>query len=193
MLASVNNRSGCVSWKYDVPICSVGMCDASANTGAPLRLASYNPWIRCVLPGPELPAHTARRPVSCASADAANAPASSLCTCAHSMPFWRRIASTIGLRLSPTTPYTRSTPACTRTSTSCSAMFMARLVRSLADDRERQQRRNEEVRYVDHLADFEVDGDAADRVGLLTRVAVLGAQVVDHVEQRVARGNREVL
>jgi hypothetical protein len=37
--------------------------------------------MRWVLPGPQLPAHTASRPVSCASAAAAKAPTSSLRTC----------------------------------------------------------------------------------------------------------------
>ncbi len=63
-LASTNSRSGWVSWKKDVPIWAVGMCEASARTGAPLRFASYSPWMRCVLPGPQLPAHTASRPVT---------------------------------------------------------------------------------------------------------------------------------
>ena len=44
------------------------------------------------LPGPQLPAHTASSPVSCAAAPAANAPPSSLRTCTHSMPSVRRIA-----------------------------------------------------------------------------------------------------
>ena len=38
------------------------------------------------MPGPQLPAHTASRPVSMASAPAAKAPASSLRTWTHSMP-----------------------------------------------------------------------------------------------------------
>jgi hypothetical protein len=33
-----------------VPICSDGMCEASASTGAPPRCASYVPCTRCVLP-----------------------------------------------------------------------------------------------------------------------------------------------
>ena len=87
-----------------MPTWTLGICDAIASTGAPVRCASYRPWIRWVFPGPQLPAQTARRPVSCASAAAANAPASSLRTCTQSMPSARRIASTTGLRLSPTTP-----------------------------------------------------------------------------------------
>src|SRR4029453_10136804 len=101
-----------------------GMCEAIASTGTPLRWASYSPWIRWVFPGPQLPAQTASRPVRCASAAAAKAPASSLRTWIHSMPSGRRIASTKGFRLSPTTPYTRVTPAWTRTSTSCSATVL---------------------------------------------------------------------
>ena len=54
------------------------------------------------------PAQTARRPVSSASAAAANAPASSCRTCTHAMSTpssrARRTASTTGLRLSPTIP-----------------------------------------------------------------------------------------
>jgi hypothetical protein len=37
------------------------------------------------------------------------------------MPSWRRTASTTGLRLSPTTPYMRRTPAASRISTNWSA------------------------------------------------------------------------
>jgi hypothetical protein len=80
------------------------MCEAIASTGVPLRCASYTPLIKCRLPGPELPAHTASCPVTCASAAAANAAVSSCRTCTHSMPSVRRTASTIGLRLSPTMP-----------------------------------------------------------------------------------------
>lgn len=100
----MKTRSGWVSWKNPVPICFDVMCEASANTGAPVRCASYRPWIKWVFPGPQLPAHTASRPVSCASAAAAKAAASSLRTCIHSMPSVRRTASTIGFRLSPTNP-----------------------------------------------------------------------------------------
>ncbi len=39
-LHSTNSRSGWVSWKKPVPICGLGMCDAMASTGAPLRCAS---------------------------------------------------------------------------------------------------------------------------------------------------------
>src|SRR5699024_8038315 len=87
---------------------SDGMCEAIASTGAPSRCASNRPWIRCVLPGPQEPAHTASFPVSRASAPAAKAPASSLRTCTHSMPSVVRTASTTGLSESPTTPESRS-------------------------------------------------------------------------------------
>ena len=85
------------------------MCGEREDTGAPERCASMTPWIRWVLPGPQLPAHTASRPVSCASADAANAAASSLWTCTQSMPPLadpplRRTASLNALRLSPDQP-----------------------------------------------------------------------------------------
>lgn len=62
-------------------------------------------------------------PVIWASAPAANAAVSSWRTWIQSMAALRRIASTTGLRLSPTTPYSRSTPARTRMSTNCSATF----------------------------------------------------------------------
>jgi len=42
---------GCVSWKYPVPTSEPGMWAARARTGAPLRWASYNPLMRCRLPG----------------------------------------------------------------------------------------------------------------------------------------------
>ena len=75
---------------------------------APERCASYRPLMRCRLPGPHEPAQTASRPVSCASAPAAKAAASSWRTCTQSMPpspaAVRRTASTTGLRLSPTIP-----------------------------------------------------------------------------------------
>ena len=57
-----------------------------------------------MLPGPQLPAQTASRPVSCASAEAAKAAASSLCTWIQSISPLRRIASLKELRLSPTIP-----------------------------------------------------------------------------------------
>src|ERR1035437_5700841 len=69
---SVKSRSGWVSWKYCVPICSLGMCEAIARTGTRERFASYRPLMRCRLPGPHDPAHTARVPVSSASAAAAH-------------------------------------------------------------------------------------------------------------------------
>ena len=65
--------------------------------------------MRCRLPGPHDPAHTASWPVSWASAAAANAAVSSWRTWIQSIPPLaeppvRRTASTTGLRLSPTTP-----------------------------------------------------------------------------------------
>ena len=50
------------------------------------------------------PGQTASFPVSCASAEAASAAASSLRTCTHSMSPLRRMASLNELRLSPTIP-----------------------------------------------------------------------------------------
>ena len=76
-LHSRNNSCGWVSWKYCKPISARGMCAATASTGTRLRLASYRPLIRCRLPGPQLPAHTASSPVSAASAAAAKPAASS--------------------------------------------------------------------------------------------------------------------
>jgi hypothetical protein len=63
--------------------------------------------------------------VSCASAAAANAPTSSLRTPTHSIPAVRRMPSTTGFKLSPTTPYTRLTPAAIKTSISWSATVVA--------------------------------------------------------------------
>lgn len=53
----------------------------------------------------------------------ANAAVSSCLTWIQSMSGLRRIASTTGLRLSPTTPYRRLTPARARMSTNCSDTF----------------------------------------------------------------------
>ena len=39
-LQSTNTRSGCVSWKKPVPTSLLGMCEAIASTGAPVRCAS---------------------------------------------------------------------------------------------------------------------------------------------------------
>ncbi len=64
-----------------------------ASTGTRLRLASNSPLIRCRLPGPQLPPHTASSPVSAASAAAANAAASSCRTCSQVMPPSRRSTS----------------------------------------------------------------------------------------------------
>ncbi len=79
------------------------MWAAIASTGAALRWASNSPLIRCKFPGPQLPAHTAKLPVSWASAPAAKAAASSWRTSTH-LSVLRRRASVTGLRLSPTTP-----------------------------------------------------------------------------------------
>src|SRR5258708_7133560 len=65
-------------------------------------------------------------------------------------------------------------------------------IRRRAEDVFGQEGGHEHVGHVDELADLEVDGDAADGVGLLGRPAPLG-QVVDHVEQRVAGGEGDVL
>ncbi|CPU67971.1 Uncharacterised protein [Mycobacteroides abscessus] len=107
----MNRRSGWVSWKNPVPICLLGMWLAMASTGTRDRLASYRPLMRWRFPGPHDPAHTARLPVTSASAAAANAAASSWRTWIHSIPLPafspaldRCTASTTGLRLSPTMP-----------------------------------------------------------------------------------------
>ena len=52
--------------------------------------------------------------------------------------------------------------------------------------------RHQHVGNVDELADLEVDGDAADRVGLLPCPASF-REVLDHVEERVAGGEGRVL
>src|SRR5262249_20741597 len=70
--------------------------------------------MRCRLPGPQLPAQTARRPVVAASAPAANAATSSCRTCIHAMRSSRRRLSLKPLRLSPVTPQMRVTPALAR-------------------------------------------------------------------------------
>ena len=77
-----------------------------ASTGAGDFLASYRPLRRWIAPGPTVPMQTASRPVSCACAPAAKAPASSWRTPIQSIPSWRRIASVTGLSASPTTPQT---------------------------------------------------------------------------------------
>ena len=90
------------------------MCAAMASTGTRLRWQSNRPLIRCRLPGPQLPAQTASRPVSAASAPAAKAADSSCRTCIHSMRPSRRRLSFRPLRLSPVTPQMRSTPRSAR-------------------------------------------------------------------------------
>src|SRR5436190_5994642 len=56
---------------------------------------------------------------------------------------------------------------------------------------QRQERRNQHVRQVHGLADAQVDGDTAERIGLLGGEAALLNQVPDHSEQRVAGGKRD--
>src|SRR6266536_1515986 len=68
----------------------------------------------------------------------------------------------------------------------------ARPAGSGAEDVLRQERRDQKTRDVDELADLEVDGDAADGVRLLAIPAPL-TEVIDHVEQGVARGDSGVL
>src|SRR5262245_8476992 len=92
-----------------------------ASTGTRLRWQSYSPLIKCRLPGPQLPAHTARWPERCASAPAAKAAVSSCLTGIHRSWSCRRMASVIPLSESPATPYIRETPRPTRVSTSRSA------------------------------------------------------------------------
>ncbi len=72
-----------------MPISGLGMWVTMANTGAPLRSQSYNPFRRCRLPGPDDPSTAAGRPVVMASAPAANAPASSLRT-------WMKVKLAVG-------------------------------------------------------------------------------------------------
>src|SRR6516165_6513643 len=106
-----------------------------------------------------------------------------------------RIASVTPLRESPETPYIRLTPASARTSTSrCATVLFAigYLLPLANEDVFGQERGDEHVGNVDELTDLEVDGDAADGVGLLPCPPALG-QVVDHVEQRVAGRERDVL
>ena len=103
-LAWPKSSFGSVSWKKPVPISVETIWEAIARTGAPDRCASKTPWMRWVLPGPQLPAQTASLPVIWASAAAANAAASSLCTWTHSIASLRRMASESAFRLSPTSP-----------------------------------------------------------------------------------------
>ena len=71
--------------------------------GTRLRLASNSPLIRCRLPGPQLPAHTASSPVSAAAA--ANPAASSCRTCSQVISPSRRSASVKPFSESPGSPY----------------------------------------------------------------------------------------
>src|SRR4029450_10077375 len=61
------------------------------------------------------------------------------------------------------------------------------------EDVQGQERRDHERRHVDHFADLEVHGHAADGVGLLAGPAAVVLEVVDHVQQGVAGGQGEVL
>ena len=98
---------------------------AIASTGTRLRFASNRPLIRCKLPGPQLPAHTASSPVSAASAVAANAAASSCRTCSQVIPPSRRSASVNPFSESPGIPYTRRTPDAFSVATMASATVLA--------------------------------------------------------------------
>src|SRR6201996_7525135 len=114
------------------------MCAAMARTGTRLRLASNSPLIRCRLPGPQLPAHTASSPVSAASAAAAKPAASSCLTCSQVISPSRRSASVNPFSESPGSPYTRRTPDLFSVATITSATVVA-IVRSFCarpqDDR----------------------------------------------------------
>ena len=63
---------------------------------------------------------------------------------------------------------------------------------SSGEDVEREDRRHHQVGDVDGLADPEVNRDTAECVGLLGVVAA-GSEVVDHVQERIPRGERQVL
>ena len=108
-----------------MPISSRGICAAIASTGTRLRLASNRPLIRCRLPGPQLPAHTANSPVSVASAAAANPAASSCRTCCQAIVPSRRSASVNPFSESPGMPYTRRTPDAFSVATMTSATVVA--------------------------------------------------------------------
>ena len=96
-----------------------------ANTGTRLRLASNKPLIKCRLPGPQLPAHTASCPVTAASAAAANPAASSCRTCSQVISPSRRSASMNPFTESPGIPYTRRTPDAFSAVTMTSATVLA--------------------------------------------------------------------
>src|ERR1700741_3658861 len=77
--------------------------------------------MKCRLPGPQVPAQAVRSPVSCASAPAAKAPASSWRIWTHSIDLLRRRESVMPFSESPATPEIRLTPAASRVSTIKSA------------------------------------------------------------------------
>ncbi len=107
---SANSASLSTSWKKSLPMSSRGTWPVIASTGVWLFFASYRPLSRWMAPGPTVPMQTPSRPVSCAWALAANAPASSWRTPTHSTRSSRRIASVTGFSASPTTPHTWVTP-----------------------------------------------------------------------------------
>src|ERR1700719_957045 len=70
--------------------------------------------------------------------------------------------------------------------TACSGLSAKSIaVLLLIKDVERQEGADDEVRHVDQFTQFQVDGDAADRVGLLPVPAALD-QHIDHRQQRIA-------
>jgi hypothetical protein len=84
------------------------------------------PFIRCRLPGPQLPAHTANDPVRCASAPAAKAPLLHGVPKPKRSPYWYEMQSVMPLRESLATPKTRFTPAAISVSTNNSpTVFLA--------------------------------------------------------------------
>lgn len=62
---------------------------------------------------------------------------------------------------------------------------------SLDEDIQRRNGAHHDVGHVDRLADAKIDGDTAERLGLLGREAA-PLQVFDHAEERIARRQREV-
>src|SRR5882672_478081 len=55
-----------------------------------------------------------------------------------------------------------------------------------------EKRRHDPVRGVDDLADLEIDGDAAEDVGLFAAEAALFDQVVDHVADGLLGAGEEI-
>src|SRR5438093_5531205 len=62
----------------------------------------------------------------------------------------------------------------------------------LQEDFLRQQRGDNEVRDVDHVADPKVNGDAADAVRLLARKSAF-PEKLDHLKECIARGKIQIL